>query len=109
MAPSARPPARPVHGNKYRSMHMLKGNIQETNETIETLHKCELYESYILGVVVRALPLVNKLFSQLLQHYIYVIARKTIGASAMKPFDYMQLTFDNFTGHPAVPVVWFKQ
>jgi hypothetical protein len=39
---------------------MLKGNIQETYKTIETLHICELYEYYMLDVVVRALPLVNK-------------------------------------------------
>jgi FMN-dependent NADH-azoreductase len=64
---------------------MLKGNIQETYKTIETLHICELYESYTSDVVVRALPLVNKLFSQLLQHYIHVFARKTTGVTAMKP------------------------
>jgi FMN-dependent NADH-azoreductase len=65
--------------------YVLKGNIQETYKTIETLH--ELYESYMLDVVVRALPLVNKLFSQLLQQYIYIhiVARKTTGATAMKP------------------------
>jgi hypothetical protein len=32
-----------------------------------------------------ALPLVNKLFMQLLQHHIYIVARKTTGATAMKP------------------------
>jgi hypothetical protein len=32
-----------------------------------------------------ALPLVNKLFLQLLQHYINIVARKTTGATAMKP------------------------
>jgi hypothetical protein len=29
---------------------MLKDNIQETYTTIETLHICELYESYMLDV-----------------------------------------------------------
>jgi hypothetical protein len=63
-----------------------------------------------ISVVVRALPLVNKLVLQLLQHYIYVVARKTTGASDCdEALNYMQLTFDNFTGHPAVPAVWFKQ
>jgi hypothetical protein len=38
-----------------------------------------------VSVVVRALPLVNKLFLQLQQHHIYVVARKTTGATAMKP------------------------
>jgi hypothetical protein len=32
-----------------------------------------------------ALPLVNKLFLQLQHHYVYIVARKTTGATAMKP------------------------
>jgi hypothetical protein len=32
-----------------------------------------------------ALPLVNKLFLQLMKHYVYIVTRKTTVAIAMKP------------------------
>jgi hypothetical protein len=45
-------------------------------------------------------PLVNKLFLQLLQRYIYLVARKHNWCDCDEATNYMQLTFDNFSGHP---------